>query len=246
MAHPPSRHRGFSMIELIVVMVIVAILSVVGITMLGNRDTAAVRSAMDEVEGCLMGAQKLSVSTGQDVIVGTNGQWVGTSPRAGVAPSMVMAYQQRTLATADELAALAANDPAAFRVSRFREHWNAGIIIGGIDSPEWTAALGPFKGLSNQDIMSVPPFSEASTGFSAILTSDKNLFTGAFNGSIRISGTNKRYATDFWIGVISLADGNPLPGGAMGLIVVQANGASVFKFYNPGVRSGSDGLWRRI
>jgi len=245
MAHPPSRHRGFSMIELIVVMVIVAILSVVGITMLGNRDTAAVRSAMDEVEGCLLGAQKLSVSTGQDVIVGTNGQWVGISPRAGVAPSMVMAYQQRNLTDAD-LAALAANDPAAFRVSSFREHWSAGIIIGGIDSPEWTGAMGPFKGLNNQDIMSVPPFSEASTGFNAILTSDKNLFNGAFNNAIRISGTNKRYTTDFWIGVISLADGNPLPGGAMGLIVVQANGASVYKFYNPGVRSGSDGLWRRI
>jgi hypothetical protein len=31
----------------------------------------------------------------------------------------------------------------------------------------------------------------------------------------------------------------------MGLIVVLANGSSIYKFYNPGVLEG-DGLWRRI
>jgi hypothetical protein len=31
----------------------------------------------------------------------------------------------------------------------------------------------------------------------------------------------------------------------MGLIVVLANGASIYKFYNPGVLEG-DGKWRRI
>jgi len=37
----------------------------------------------------------------------------------------------------------------------------------------------------------------------------------------------------------------PLPGSPMGILVVQANGATVIKFYNPGVLEG-DGQWRKL
>jgi hypothetical protein len=40
-------------------------------------------------------------------------------------------------------------------------------------------------------------------------------------------------------------DAGALPGSPMGLIVVLANGSSVYKFYNPGAREG-DGQWRRL
>jgi len=38
----------------------------------------------------------------------------------------------------------------------------------------------------------------------------------------------------------------PMAGGPMGLLVVQGNGATVYKFYNPGILGGGDGTWRRI
>jgi len=45
--------------------------------------------------------------------------------------------------------------------------------------------------------------------------------------------------------VAQAPNGLVLAGGAMGLLVVQANGNSIYKFYNPGVLHG-DGKWRRI
>jgi hypothetical protein len=64
--------------------------------------------------------------------------------------------------------------------------------------------------------------------------------------SVTISGSNKRFNNSFIIEVVSTTtSGYAVPGGAMGLIVVLNNGATVYKFYNSGVNNG-DGQWRRI
>jgi len=61
-----------------------------------------------------------------------------------------------------------------------------------------------------------------------------------------INGSSKRFLSAFIIPIVgTTSSGGAVPGAPMGLIVVLDNGASIFKFYNPGARDG-DGIWRRI
>ncbi len=76
MKFPSRPQRGYSMVELLVVLAIVAILGIAGVSMLGNRPTVAVRSNLDEIEGVIMGAQKLSMARGgADVYLVADGVW---------------------------------------------------------------------------------------------------------------------------------------------------------------------------
>ena len=245
--------RGYSLIELLLVLVIVAILAVASAYMVGNRGSGSVRVVMDELEGTLSGAQKYAVSTGRDVLVATQGDWGGATP-------MVAAYGDATLGAAEVLLnatrapslTLAANETPmvaeAFRVAvnsngtLQRVHMNAGVVTAAT-AGWWTTMTGA-AGVA--DITGVAPFNDASTGFKDVLTSSPNLFQGGTTvGSVRISGANKRFVSTFWIEVVSIANGLPLPGGALGLLVVQANSGQIFKFYNPGTLNGN-GKWRRI
>jgi prepilin-type N-terminal cleavage/methylation domain-containing protein len=240
--HPPAQgSRGYSLIELLVVLVIVGVMAMVGASMLGSRPTGAVRSVMDEMEGTLIGASRFAVATGNDVLIATSGDWGGAQP-------MEAAYGAASLGVATILANATTN---AFRVavnsngSLKREHMYAGVVTKA--TADWWGTAKTAAGMT--DIESVPPFSVAATGFNGILTSatSPNLFLGSTNGtgSARISGATNRFTSSFWIEIVSLRNGQPVPGGPMGLLVVQGNGASVYKFYNPGIINGN-GTWRRI
>lgn len=237
MKHPPNPQKGYSLIELLVVLAIVAILAIAGISMLGNRPGGAVRGVMDELEGSLLEAHKLAVATGRDVLIVTKGDWLGAgSPlimtRGVVTPTSTPA----TILTAGQLAS------ESFRVGLSgtvvsREHMHAGVPIPG--STWWATAQG-----TNQALDAVEPF--VSEPFkTAGITSPNYLFQGATVNSVRISGGDKRFTSTFVIRVVGLSNGNAIPSGPMGLILVQANGATIYKFYNPGARDG-DGKWRRI
>ena len=99
------------------------------------------------------------------------------------------------------------------------------------------------SGKQNEDLTTVEPF-KSDASFQAAVTAANNLFQGALN-QVTISGANKRFNNSFMIQVVSTAGGFAVPAGAMGLIVVQNNGATVYRFYNPGAANG-DGKWRRI
>jgi len=253
--------RGYSMIELLTVLVIVGILAMVGVFMLGNRRSGSVRAVMDELEGTLSGAHQLAVATGRDVLIVTHGDWGG-----GGTP-LLMAYGNAASGAATILADGQTNSEA-FRVALTqngelrREHLSAGIVTVG-HGTWWATALGTSTNLDN-----VAPFNDASSGFKTVdipedLTTDpptppvpghsilqedsQNLFKGGTTiGVVRVSGANKRFTTTFWIKVVSLSNGLPTPGGSMGVLVVQGNGAQVYRFYNPGTLDGGDGTWRRI
>ncbi|WP_244432689.1 hypothetical protein [Holophaga foetida] len=187
-----------------------------------------------------MSAQKRASATGRDVMVATQGNW------GGAAPTVLLGYGEATDGSAQILGD-AVSSSEAFRVAvgpggeLRREHLHAGVVTQP-NADWWTTACG-----TSDDITAQPPFNQASSGFQGVLTTAPNLFQGGGSvGTVRISGANKRFNSTFWIQVVAIAGGHPVIGGAMGLLVVQGNGAQVYKFYNPGVRDGGDGKWRKI
>ena len=243
---------GYSLIEVLVVVVIVGILAVVGVTMLGNRGGNSVRVVLDQLEGAIMDAHKYAASTGKDVAIVTWGPYNVTS----TVPTMYMARGLTSIAAnyATSIQTVVTTPPASptsaqqtvgtlFAPSRTREYMNAGVVVNGTNW--WAIAMqANSAGKTNANITTVVPFS-TDAGFQAANTAANNLFQNNLN-SVTISGANKRFNNSFIIQVVTASSGGfAVAGGAMGLIVVLNNGATVYKFYNSGVNNG-DGQWRRI
>jgi len=259
---------GYSLVEILVVLAIIAILSVAGVSMIGNRQASAVRSLLDELEGALTNARQLAVATGRDIAVDDWGNWTAATP-------LTLAYGDAALADTDLQATanlLLASKPANPAVTYSNSvgvpfHFlngdvtmiRARIVIVG--SGAWPTAMQAISsGKSNQDITTLDPFlvADANGSFNALNTmikdaGDENAFfagTATPQRVLTITGRSQRFrATNgkgFIIEVVGTSPGGlALPGSAMGLLVVLDNGASVYKFYNPGIREG-DGKWRKI
>jgi prepilin-type N-terminal cleavage/methylation domain-containing protein len=264
MRRPAFVNRGYSMIEMLMVLAIVAILAVVGVSMIGNKSAGSVRSVMDEVEGTLMAAQKLAVSAGKDAQIVTQGNWapgdIGNPPLiitygANQTPANILAAGL----TAAESFKVALVYNGTTPVGLARDHQYAGIVpVLGVGSGWWATSLTATGGRANPDLSAISLFT-APSGSSTVATATSafqglldngntsaNLFQGGVTtNTIRVSGTNKRFDQTFFIKVVGLRGGSPIPGGPMGLLVGLANGATIYKFYNPGVLNG-DGIWRRI
>jgi prepilin-type N-terminal cleavage/methylation domain-containing protein len=233
--------RGFSLIELLVVLVIVGILAGVGVVMIGNRPAGSLRTVLDEIEGTIASAHKLSVARGRDVNIVTCGDWANNLAQAD---RLLMAFGDASLAAtairdagrlSSESFRLATNAAGAIT----REHQHAGVVVSG--SAWWGAAA-----LGNEDIATVEPF-KTMTAFKTLDWTADNLFKGgAAVNTAGISGVNKRFNSSFMVQVVGLRGGQPIPGGPLGVVVVLSNGATIYKFYNPGVIDGGDGKWRKL
>lgn len=252
---PRSTCSGYSLIEVLIVLAIVAILGIAGASALGNRGGNSVRVVLDELEGAIMDAHKYAADSGRDMAIVTWNKWdlsAATADRLllarGAASQTSEDIQKVALNLIAQPPVLPQTDPAKtvavlFAPSNSREYMNVGVVIK--DSAWWTNAMqAAGSGKKNDDITTVDPFK--SDPFKTIFAdSANNLFQGTVN-QVSVSGSNKRFNQSFWIQVVSTAaGGSAVPGGAMGLIVVQNNGATVYKFYNSGVSNG-DGKWRRI
>jgi hypothetical protein len=127
------------------------------------------------------------------------------------------------------------------------------IALAG--SGAWAIAMSATSSGTNQDITTLPPFSNTPAfaalvpGFATDFTSSLNVYTNLCNGNLQrqmINGYLQRFNSTFVIEVLGCSPmGAVMPGSAMGLIVVLANGNAIYKFYNPGVLNGN-GKWRRI
>jgi prepilin-type N-terminal cleavage/methylation domain-containing protein len=262
MSFPARRTQGYSLIEILVVLAIIGVLTVVGATMLGNRQAAAVRGLLDELEGALNNARSAASSSSRDVAIETWGTW-----NTGFPNSMAMAFGDASLTpTAASpvenlqptalklLQSLAPDGTIAYSqsvvvpfhflaadVSQAR----ARVALAG--SGDWLAAMAATgSGAANQDITTLDPF-KTNEPMSGLVVDANNLFlAGGGLNTVMISGMSQRFTSTFIIQVVGTSPNNgPMPGSPMGLLVVLPNGGSIYKFYNPGVREG-DGHWRRI
>jgi prepilin-type N-terminal cleavage/methylation domain-containing protein len=252
--------QGYSMVEILVVLAIFGILSIVGVSMIGNRQGASVRSLLDELEGALTNARMEATSTGRDVAIETWGTWSSAAP-------LVIAYGDASLlpngtvvtdnlyGTANRLLAGTAPDPtvAYSQTVAVPFHFlsadvtqsRACVVVATVDTTDWSTAMNALpSGAVNTLITSVDPFKSGDAMYGLVQASN-SLFQSATNYVV-VSGSSQRFTSNFIIQVVGTSpSAGALPGSPMGLIVVLANGASIYKFYNPGVREG-DGKWRRI
>ena len=244
MSHP---NHGYSLVELVIVLAIVGILVYAGATTLGNQRGAAVRSLLNELEGSLLDAQRYAINSGRDVALVS---WGNPDVRS----TLGLARGDAALSVADIKDIrdqMVATPPVApttdlgrtvaplFAFSNGREHQNSGVVVNG--SSWWTVATG-----SNQDPTKIEPF-KSDKAFQAAYLDSASLFKGGPDPSqVIISGANGRFTSSFSIRVVGTTRaGEVLKGAAQGLLVVLNNGATVYRFYNPGSAQG-DGQWRRI
>jgi prepilin-type N-terminal cleavage/methylation domain-containing protein len=250
--------NGYSLIELLVILSIVGILAVAGATLLqGNRVSGSVRTVMDDLEGTLMAGQKLAAATGQDVMMATQGEWQASST------PLILAMNSTVGVTPAQVVAAGVTDPASFKVGvqngggLVREHLHAGVATAAHQQTWWaTAAQATPSGRQNEDPASIEPFKSTQAFKDLLGNTGNNLFQGVsaasdFSkgsqtpGTLVVSGTSKRFMSGRIILVVGLRGGFSFPGAPMGMLVVLANGSTVYKFYNPGAAEG-DGRWRKI
>ena len=260
---------GYSLIELLVVLAIVSILAIAGVTMIGNRQSGAVRGLLDEVEGALLNAHQAGSATGRDVAIVTWGSWDAGAPlRLAHGDASTPGFTEveiknraedllkPTIPAIDTSLSTAMIQAFQTVAVSFRFLPNdaiqsrARIVL--LDSPQWKNAMRATPaGTKNDDISTVVPFS--TIWGAPVDKTDPLLLHNLFPFDPAkeptrnvISGSNKRFTSSFFIPIVGTTSaGGALPGGPMGLIVVQANGSSIYKFYNPGIRD-SDGKWRRL
>jgi len=251
--------QGYSLIEILVVLAVLGVLSVVGVSMLGNRRSAAVRSLLDEFEGGLNTARVAAGAGSRDVAL--DGWLNGTSPviafgDAGLTDASLQTIASGLIASPPTLPAATVQYGQTVNVAfKFLSNdvvqSRARVVPVG-SSADWTTAMtATSSGAVNQDITTLPPFTTGGV-MNGILIDDNNLFNPTRNstpaGITRqvVSGSGQRFTGTFFIEIVGTSPNQgPLNGSPMGLIVMLNNGASVYKFYNPGCLEG-DGKWRRI
>jgi len=215
------RCSGFSLIELLVVLAILGILSMVGLSMLGDRKGSAVRGVMDEIEGVLMAAQRNAASTGTDVTLLASGKWTDGSDKLTIDGRRWDPTKTPDITKPDTRLGSTSEVFTSHYFGGARDHRSAGVDKG--DTAINLNTVSPCKD---------DPFKTAL---------DNNLCTGAVK-TVVINGTTKRFMTGFYIVVTGLQGGSPAANGPVGVIVVPGNMTSVFKFYK---REGET-QWRRL
>jgi prepilin-type N-terminal cleavage/methylation domain-containing protein len=241
----PVRHcRGYTIVELLVVLVIVGILALASVYMIRPRTTDSVRAVMSEVEITLLNAQNSANISTQDIYVASRGTWLNGSLIIDARPLVttgVNAVSNPPLPS-DLIPGSATSrvgSPAECFRSRYlqsnRDHMSAGIAT---DDSWLTIALGSAPTLQSRSVFTaLPGFTTAMSNqlcYPATVSTDPTW--------VVLNGVNRRFLTGFSIVVVGLANGIPVPNGPVGVLVVPAGGATIYKYFKP---NGSN-VWGRL
>ena len=227
--------------ELLVVIAIVAILSMVGLGQLRPRTTDSVRSVMAEVEGLLLNAQNSAYTSTQDIYITAAGSWL-TPPTGNLVidarpmnPAIVTdvppsdaELTPNLTATTNRLGAPTECFQSLYSQHQY-DHTRAGIDTTGAWATTALAGAAPLAGLKT--FTNNASFSTGmTTNFTSALATP--LCTGA-QVTVVFSGISRQYLTGFCVTVVGLNSAGAVANGPMGVLVVPAGGANIYKYFKP-------------
>lgn len=217
--------RGFSIIELLVVVVIVGILALATGNWYGAQQPAAVKGTINSVYGILTEARTVARATGRTVTVTTSGHQATiqmTFPSQG---DVTPAPANQALTT--WVRASAGGSAAKYSGIETDGTWP--LYTQAAPNPDpLTGGVASIKSLFTGGILP---------------TSANKLFTGSASSALVFDATG-RPNQDFYVFVAGLRNGASYPSAPVGLVVVsRANG--IHAFYKPNSRDASL-PWQRL
>ena len=224
---PKHKNGGYSLIEVLVVLVIAGILSVVYATYRHDNYSPAVRGAMNIIYGTLVDARTMARGSGKQIVFGATGTGsnvVLTYTTTMTGPTVWGSVTQQA-ATAQYAFA---SDPS---VARFCMVDLDGTTAAG------SAALSNLQTkLQSLSVNGTAAFGSTAWSLSIFNPANYGASTTTpfwFNGN----GTAN---TDGFVMVVPAANGTALANGPVGIILVSASG-NIYRYY----RSNSGSAWVR-
>ncbi len=224
------RPRGFTIIELIIVLFILSILSVFAVRSFSSRQRPAVQALLDELEGTINDALKAQDLSQTNIQFASVGNWqAGTLEVEAVLSSAGnQLVTQKFIANGHPNGAYIAIDPTPdgkmvqIALGAARQPL---ANVAPCNSDPWLTALGNNFCLDTGSVGTGNPTTS---------------FPPATGKNIQLNAYNRQFVTNFCIPVVGLSQGKVYQGAPVGYLVVVGN--RVFKFYTP----GPNDAWRRL
>lgn len=203
MANRRTLARGFSLIEMLLVLAIIGILALVAVSRVGNNYLNAVVSVTNQVEATLYTAQRSSTTSLNMVELSATGTWATKdfklAWKESVPPPQV------------------AQEPAPADIFQFSSN-QADFRRAGVDptTSGWPTGLGAKPALTGSD-------------GAALLTALEQPMRGLTGGKVTITATRKEFSTPCFIAIVPMdSSGAPLYSGPAGLLILR--GHLIYKY----------------
>lgn len=216
--------KGFSLLEMLLVVVIIGILAVAGGTMSGAAQPAAVKGTVNSLYGILVEARTVARSTGRTVTLTTLGH---------------QETMQLSFPSQGDVTPVPANQ--ALTTWLRTAGGSSASQYSGVDNLNWP--------IYTQAAPNPDPLTGGEAAISALFTSgalpgtNGKLFTGSTNTAMSFDAMG-RANRDFYVYVGGMRNGASYPSAPVGLVLVtRANG--VHAFYKPNAGDATV-PWQRL
>lgn len=217
--------RGFSIIEMLVVIVIVGILAAVAGNWYGAEQPAAVKGTVNSIYGILAEARTVARATGRTVTVTTSGHQATIQVSFPSQGDVVPAPVNQALTTWRRAAA----GVSASKYSGIETDGSWALYAQSTPNPDpLTGGVATIKNLFTGGVLP---------------TSANKLFTGSASSALVFDSAG-RPNQDFYVFVAGMRNGASFPSAPVGLVLVsRANG--IHAFYKPNSRDAA-APWQRL
>jgi prepilin-type N-terminal cleavage/methylation domain-containing protein len=225
MRPPKLPNRGFTLIEVLLVLFIGAILVFAVARSISSQQKPAVQSLLDELEGTLVGVIRAQDLSPNNLQFETAGSWSNR-----------------------DLEIEAVDGTNQLVVQKFLANGHSNWAIAGIDSDGSlvASALGGRPPLNSISPCNVAPWSTAlANPFCNLVGTPTNsptipLLPSAAGKTVQLNAYNHQFVSSFCIPVVGLTNGQTYSGAPVGYVIVIGN--RIYKFYSA---SPTD-PWRRL